>query len=397
MPRFLARRLALVSLAHLSVDAYSSFFTPLLPILLSKLRLNLAQVGILVALSSLASALSQPLFGWLSDRVRRPWFVAFGPLVAAVFLSAVGLAPNFAALVALMMIGGLGAAAFHPQAAVLASSLSKRSSLSYSFFVTGGTIGFSLGPVFAVGVVGAFGLERTWIAAAPGLVMAALLIFWFSRVPPVSPGTLVRPRLGELRPVARTLALLYGAVVLRSAVSFGFMTYLPIYLHQRGFSVRAGGGFLAAYLLSGGVGGFLGGWLADRWGGRQVVVRSFLVATPLYLAFLLLPLELGLGCLVFGSLALQTSLPVNVVMGQQLSPRHSSTISSLLMGAAWGIGTMMVGPTGWLADAKGLPFALTVLSCLLPVGCVCAASLPDIRRAAPSVELVSASTAVEGS
>jgi FSR family fosmidomycin resistance protein-like MFS transporter len=318
-------------------------------------------------------------------------------MVAAIFLSAVGLAPNFPTLAALVMVGGLGASAFHPQAAVIASSLSKRSSLSYSLFVTGGTIGFSLGPVFAVGVVGAFGLERSWVAAFPGLVMAALLIFWFSKVTPTTRSAQARPALAELRPVARTLGLLYSAVVLRSAVSFGFMIYLPIYLHQRGFSVRAGGGLLAAYLLSGGVGGFLGGWLSDRWGGRQVVLRSFIVATPLYFAFLLLPLGLGLACLILGSLALQASLPVNVVMGQQLSPRHSSTISSLLMGAAWGIGTLLVGPTGMLADARGLPMALACLTCLLPVGCVCGAALPDIRRPVPSVELLSPSAAIEQS
>jgi hypothetical protein len=35
--------------------------------------------------------------------------------------------------------------------------------------VSGGTPGFALGPLFAVGVVGAVGLERTWIAALPGL------------------------------------------------------------------------------------------------------------------------------------------------------------------------------------------------------------------------------------
>src|SRR5437667_304444 len=90
--------------------------------------------------------------------------------------------------------------------------------LTMAFFITGGTIGFSVGPMFAVGVVSAFGLEWTWVAAAPGLVASALLLAWFSRVPP-------RPRhearhvpLRELRPVARPLSLLYFATVSRSRV-----------------------------------------------------------------------------------------------------------------------------------------------------------------------------------
>ena len=33
-------------------------------------------------------------------------------------------------------------------------------------------------------VVGALGLAGTWVAALPGLVVATLLVAWFSRVPP---------------------------------------------------------------------------------------------------------------------------------------------------------------------------------------------------------------------
>jgi FSR family fosmidomycin resistance protein-like MFS transporter len=90
-------------------------------------------VGSLVALAALSSSFGQPLFGWLADRVRRPWFVAFGPLVAAVFLSAIGLASSYGALVALLMLGGIGVAAFHPQAAVIAGELSPRRALALSF------------------------------------------------------------------------------------------------------------------------------------------------------------------------------------------------------------------------------------------------------------------------
>src|SRR5712692_6605149 len=154
MRRIIAPRLALLAAAHFSIDAYSSFFSPLLPLLVTRLHLSLTRVGALVALASVASSFSQPLFGFLSDRVHRPWFVAVGPPVAALFLSAIGLAPSFGGLVALLVLGGIGVAAFHPQAAVLASGLSTSRSLAMSVFVTGGTLGFSLGPLYAVSVVG---------------------------------------------------------------------------------------------------------------------------------------------------------------------------------------------------------------------------------------------------
>jgi FSR family fosmidomycin resistance protein-like MFS transporter len=170
--------------------------------------------------------------------------------------------------------------------------------------------------------------------------------------------------------------------VSRSAVSYGFMTFLPLHLHDRGFSLASGGLLTTVYLVAGASGGFLGGWLAEHWGGRRVVRLSFLLAAPLFFGFVLLPDVPGLVCLIAGGFALQTSLPVNVVLGQELSPRHASTISSLLMGAAWGLGAMLIGPIGALADHYGLKTALLALACVCAGGFACAAALPDIRRAA---------------
>jgi FSR family fosmidomycin resistance protein-like MFS transporter len=372
-------RLALLAFAHFTIDAYSSFFSPLLPLLVDKLHLSLTQVGNLVALAAISSSFAQPLYGWLSDRLERPWFVAFGPVVAALFMSGIGLAPSYEVLVVLLMLGGMGVAAFHPEAAVLAGEIGQRRSVAMSIFITGGTLGFSLGPLYAVWVAGRFGIEHTWLAALPGLVVALVLLAWFARVPPRKRPASSRPALSELRPVLRSLLLLYGAVVMRSAVSYGFMIFLPLYLHARGFSLSAGGAMVTAYAGLGAVGGFFGGWLAERWGGKRVVTLSFLIAAPLYMGFLVLPGPAALVSLVAGSFALQTSLPINVVLGQELSPRHSSTISSLLMGAAWGLGALLIGPIGALADARGLTLALGCLATLLLGGFACAAALPVPR------------------
>ena len=380
---FIRSRLALLAFAHFTIDAYSSFFSPLLPLLVDKLDLSLTQVGGLVSLAAISSSFAQPLYGWLSDRLARPWFVAFGPVVAALFMSAIGLAPSYGVLVALLMLGGMGVAAFHPEAAVLAGELGQRRSVAMSIFITGGTLGFSLGPMFAVWVAGRYGIEHTWIACFPGLLMAIVLLVWFSRVPARPRHVGARPALAELRPVLRPLLLLYFATVCRSAVSYGFMTFLPLDLRAHGFALATGGYMVTAYAGLGALGGFLGGWLTERWGGRRVVIGSFLLATPLYFGYLLLPSPINLVSLVAGSFALQSSLPVNVVLGQELSPRHSSTISSLLMGAAWGLGALIVGPLGAIADRFGLHTALLGLAGFLAVGLVCAYVLPDLKRYAP--------------
>jgi FSR family fosmidomycin resistance protein-like MFS transporter len=304
-------------------------------------------------------------------------------------MSSVGLAPTFAALVGILMVGGLGISWFHPQSAVLATQDSPRRSLAMAVFITGGTLGGSLGPLISVAVVGWVGLERSWLAMLPGVALAVALIAVLARqhgMAPTAARTDATPSLRELRPVLRPLTLLYFAVVTRSAVSYGFMTFLPMYLHELGYPVSFGGTALTAYLALGALGGFAGGWMAERIGGRAVVVQSFVGAIPFFLAFLVLPTLPGLVCLVVGSFLLQGSLPVNVVLGQELAPRHSSTISSLLMGAAWGVGALVVAPIGMLADAYGLRAGLATLTGVLVPGLLCALALPAPHEPAPPVE-----------
>src|SRR5205814_3354211 len=145
---FLTPRLAVLAAGHFTIDAYSSFFLPLLPLLAQRLGLNYAMVGGLTAMASLSSSFSQPLFGVLADRLRRPWFVALGPMIAAVFMASIGLAPSYPARVALLVAGGVGVAMFHPQAASLAGSTSAQRGLAMSWWVTGGTLGWALGPAY---------------------------------------------------------------------------------------------------------------------------------------------------------------------------------------------------------------------------------------------------------
>lgn len=381
MPQF-SRRLGLLALGHFTVDAYSSFLSPLLPLLIAKMSLSMTEVGAVVAVASFSNSFSQLFFGWTSDRLRRPWYIAFGPLFAAVFLSAVGIAPNLWALMALLAAGGLGVAAFHPQGVMLAGRTSQRRSVAVSLFITGGTLGFALGPLLSVSVVTMFGLSRTWIAAFPGLLVSALLLAWFARQPVAAHAQHERPRLDELKPVAGPLTLLFFAVVMRSAVGMSFTNFVSVLLHDRGFPLQLTGTLVTCYLACGALGGFAGGWLAERHSGRFVVIVSFLVSIPLYAAFLFLPTGPGLACLMLAGFVLQSSLPVNVVLGQELAPRHASTISSLLMGVAWAVGALLMGGVGMLADVTGLRNALLSLTVLLAIGLACGLALPRRREEA---------------
>ena len=92
-----------------------------------------------------------------------------------------GLATTPAMLAVILVVGGLGAAAFHPPAAALAHRLGgDRPGLAMSVYITGGTLGFSFGPLLFAPFAERFGLAWTPLLALPGLVVVA---FFLSRVP----------------------------------------------------------------------------------------------------------------------------------------------------------------------------------------------------------------------
>ena len=78
-----------------------------------------------------------------------------------------------------------------------------------------------------------------------------------------------------------------------------------------------------------------------------------------------------------GGLLLQSTLPVNVTYAQMLAPVGAATVSSLMMGFAWGVGSMMVPVVGLLGDTLGLPRALLCISVVPLLAAVLAAQLPE--------------------
>ena len=162
------------------------------------------------------------------------------------------------------------------------------------------------------------------------------------------------------------LALLYFAVVLRSAVSISVQTYLPFSLQQSGLSATGMSWVLAGFLFFGGVGGFFGGTLADRLGARRVSLVAMLLATPLMLAAFATEGGLSYGLLMAGGTVLNLPIPISVVMAQRLVPGGASTVAALMMGFAWGAGALLTPVTGALSERYGFVRALTIVA-LLPL------------------------------
>ncbi len=381
---------AIVFLAstHFVVDGYGNIYAPLLPLLIPQLGLSLAAAGTLQMCFQMSSSVAQLAFGRLADRWRPRVLVLVGPFLSVTILSLIGLAPNVWALAMVLIVGGLGGAAFHPPAAALVHRLGgEHKGLAMSAHISGGSVGFALGPLLFAPFVDRFGLAWTPLLMLPGLVAISVFL---RRVPLIE-------RLQEhhessgveaLRPYAKPLSLLYTIVVLRTLASLSFATFVPVMLTRRGLSLAAAGTAVAVYLLASGVGGFLGGPAADRWGPRTVIIVSLLTAVP-FLA--LAPLLSGwpfVFVLAAGGFLLQSTLPVNVTFGQTLAPISAATVSSLMMGFAWGTGGLSVPFVGMLADRIGIERALVTMSCMPLMAAALAVALPSGKLPARASELV---------
>jgi MFS transporter, FSR family, fosmidomycin resistance protein len=344
-----------LSLGHFINDSYSNFLGPLLPLLLIKLKMSLAQAGWLVAIQVFSSSFMQPVYGYLSDRYLKRVFVVFSPLVTALFMSFVGIAPSYSLLAALLFLGGVGIASFHPQAAAMASqAMQRQKGLGMSLFVSAGSLGYALGPLFITSAVAWVGLERSFVVLIPGLLVFALL---FLLVPPAEESGVasVKQDLSDLiKPVWKPLLILYLLVVLRSVVQMCLVSFLPVYLSGKGMSNMAASQAITVFLFCGAAGGFAGGSLADLFGEKRIITFSMLLAAPFLWAFQAWSGPLSFLFLAVGGLILFSTVPVNVVMAQKLIPQSSSTVSALMMGFAWGVGGLIVPLFGKLADGVGL-------------------------------------------
>ncbi|HYM10330.1 MAG TPA: MFS transporter, partial [Bryobacterales bacterium] len=326
----------------------------------------------------------QPLYGYLSDRVRSRWFTVLAPFIAGLFISSLGLARGYAGLLALVLLGGVGIAAFHPQGAAHASTtLRERRGLAMAIFISSGSIGLSCGPMLFALVTGTLGLARSYWAALPGLACTLLLAAVLPEPPRHERGKAKHFDLAPFQAVWKPMTLLYFLVIIRSVIQIAFTQFLALYFHsERGFSVSRASLMLTLFLFGGSMGGFLGGNLADRLGGKRIVMFSMIGSAPLLALFMATGGAVSLAALFLGGLILLFTTPVNVTMAQDLVPSQAGTVSALMMGFAWGMAGLVIIPLfGWAADHVGLGAAMRAIVLLPLAGFVLAVLLPEDRPA----------------
>ncbi len=353
--RFRTGGVLTISAAHAVHDTYTAFLSPLLPAFKSQLALTNASAGLLTVFLQVPS-LAQPFIGHAADRISLRYLVILAPAIAAIVMSLLGVCPSYWLLAGLLLIAGLNSAGLHSVGPVMAGHLSGRSlGRGMGFWMVGGELGRTLGPIVIVSAVAWLGLRGTPWLMLGGLAFTGLLYAWLRDVPGRAiGGPDGRPWREALRTMGPLLPPLAGVLLVRGFIISALTTYLPLMLSEAGADLWLAGASLTVLQAAGAVGALTGGAISDRFGRRRVLAASFL-ATPL-LMFAFLP---ATGALRFPLLLLMgfTSLsvaPVIMAMMQENYPENRALANGIYMALSFGIHAGAILIYGVAGDLLGL-------------------------------------------
>jgi FSR family fosmidomycin resistance protein-like MFS transporter len=370
--------LALLFAAHLLVDCFAGFVNPLWPAM--EQHLSLASGGALwiYVAWSIATSFSQFAFGWWADRGRAHWMLWLSPALVVASLSCLGFAGSTAAMAALAAVGGLGVAAFHPEAAARAGGLlpSHRSRVM-AIFSLGGFLGQTAGPYYAGKATDDAGLLGLLPSIGwGGALLLVLVAAWYaSPVRLAAPYRRVTRRARYGRKSVNTMIRLLAIGSLRVMPAQGVVLALAYLLESQQAARSAIGAVQSAFMAGIGGGGMICALLlSQRW------ERPALWLTPLAAAPLLACFAVAHDWWLFAAVSAAgflhgLGLPVFISYGQQLLPAGERIANSITMGVSWGVAAGLVAVcmkgaqwAGALPQIFALFAAVSAISGLLCLG-----------------------------
>lgn len=343
---------------HFVHDTFSAFISPLLPRLIDKLSLSLTSAGLLWSFIQMP-ALFTPFIGHLADRLSLRYFVILAPAITATLMSLLGLAPTYTGLALILLAAGVSVAAFHAPAPVMVARISgSQVGKGMSFFMAGGELGRTVGPLLAVWAVSVWSLEGYYPIMILGWA-TSLMLYWRLRNIPAHPDK--QQSLRALLPAIRRLFIpLFGITLSRELMLTGLAAFLPTFMSLGGASLWVAGASLSIWELAGVGGALLSGTLSDRFGRRTILLVTMLTSSGLLFIFvsvsgwLLVPVLLALG---FTSLA---ATPVILAMVQEHMPGSRSMANGLFISMAFAVRPGVAYLFGLIGDNYSLSTAYFV-------------------------------------
>jgi FSR family fosmidomycin resistance protein-like MFS transporter len=223
------------------------------------------------------------------------------------------------------------------------------------FWMVGGELGRTVGPILLVTAVGYLSLGGlTWLMIG-GWVVSGILYLRLRAIPGRDPGTPdALPWRAALRAMGPMMLPLSGVLAARSFMSTSLTTYLPIFLVDEGVGLWLAGAALTVLEAAAVVGAMIGGSISDKVG-RKVILLISMVATPI-LALTFLRTSGWIQVLLLPALGFFALSPTPVIMAwvQESYLENRALANGVYMAMSFLIRAVVVVILGRVGDLVGL-------------------------------------------
>ena len=363
----------LTMVGHMCSDINQGALSAVLPFLVVAHGFSYAAVAMLVFAANLASAVIQPLFGWIGDRKPCPWFMALGIFLAGLGMCGIGFLEDYWAIVASAMVSGIGVAMFHPEGGRLANLAATGTKAGgMSIFAVGGNIGFFVGPILTAAFLTAFGLHGTLVFLFPATACAIVLLAFNRRFKALGTSDKAAAADAGQREHWGKFSLVMGVLSARSIVEYGLLAFIPLFLlGVLGQPEALSSLTISAFSIAGALSTVLSGRASGRFGAHRLMIVCFAACAALIAAFAFnasVPVAIAIAMLlaVFSDLF----YPSTVALGMSYVPRHLGTASGMSYGVAIAVGGIAEPFLGMAGDAVGLVPVMLALAGVCLVGTV---------------------------
>ena len=354
-----------VALSHFIVDVFNSSR----PVLLTYLGLSETKIALYSTIYIWVSALTQPFFGWISDRVGPRWLAAGGVLWMTVFYTCAVYIPGPAGI-ACLIIAALGSSSFHPVGTTQATLLGRnrmagRETTAASLFFMAGQVGLFVGPIITGLILAQLGLHWLLIFSIVSLPIGFSLAYQLRHNHPHP-----KPENGNNRIQINAsigfIVLLALVAALQSWSQQNMINFLPKYIKDMGQSAATYGNIAGLFMGGSALGNVIGGHLGDRFTKRKVVATALLLASiPIFVIsqigwspwlYVLIPLAGACTGSVHS---------IMVVLAQRIVSGGMALASGLILGFIFSVGALGMLLTGPLVENYGFPTVLMMTTGLV--------------------------------
>lgn len=368
--------------AHLCDDLNQGALIAVMPFLALHGGYSYTEVTALILASNAASAIIQPLFGWLGDKYPRPWLMALGIFLAGLGMAGIGVLPSYPLIMISAMVSGIGVAMFHPEGGRLANlTAGEKKGTGMSIFAVGGKLGFTIGPIIASAAIALCGLAGTLVFIVPATLYAVILLSLNKTFLTFS--TSSQAPTSEEAPADnwRGFSIIMGAISCRSIMYYALLSFIPLFLvYNLGQEETFASSVISLFALVCAIGTVTSGWVGQKLGTKKLIVLSYLLV-GIEVIFFAFNGSLAIALIMIALLAITVdiSYPSAVALGQSFVPHHLGMASGLSFGVMVCIGGLMTPVFGLIGDHFGLQVVMVSVAGIALLGILFGLMIPKNR------------------